>query len=114
MTHEASISRRQFLATTATGAAAAFVLGDESLARREAFALRPTLSGIPTGFRQIDQVTGGLHCRELAIVAARPGAGTTSLALNVSDHVTVEASIPALYCSFGTRTVQCQPPELTC
>jgi len=41
-------------------------------------------SGLPTGFRRLDDMTGGLQKSDLVIVAARPGMGKTAFALNVA------------------------------
>jgi replicative DNA helicase len=46
-------------------------------------------TGIPTGFRDLDALTSGLQPGNLIIIAARPGIGKSSLALNVADHVAV-------------------------
>ena len=43
--------------------------------------------GISTGFTRFDEMTGGLRAGELIIVAARPGAGKSALALNLGWHV---------------------------
>ena len=42
-----------------------------------------TLTGITTGFKQLDEVTGGLQRSDLIVLAARPAMGKTSLALNI-------------------------------
>jgi replicative DNA helicase len=46
-------------------------------------------TGIPTGLNDLDNLTGGLHNSELAILAARPSMGKTALATNIAEHVTV-------------------------
>jgi replicative DNA helicase len=46
--------------------------------------------GIPTGFSEIDNMTGGFHGSELLILAARPSMGKTAFATNIADHVAVE------------------------
>jgi replicative DNA helicase len=56
-------------------------------------------TGIPTGFADLDNLTGGLHDSELAILAARPSMGKTALATNIADYVTVESNVPALFVS---------------
>ena len=45
------------------------------------------VTGIPTGFSLLDRVTGGLQRSDLIVLAARPGIGKTSLALNIAQHV---------------------------
>ena len=42
--------------------------------------------GVPTGFRDLDALTGGLQRSDLIIVAARPSMGKTSLALNIAQN----------------------------
>ncbi len=48
------------------------------------------ITGIPTGFRQLDHLTSGLRTSELTIVAARPGLGKTSFVLNVAQNAAME------------------------
>jgi replicative DNA helicase len=45
------------------------------------------LSGLPTGFTELDRMTSGLQGTDLIVVAARPAVGKTSFALNVAQHV---------------------------
>lgn len=45
-----------------------------------------SITGIPTGFHDLDQLLGGLQKSDLLILAARPGQGKTSLALNIAHH----------------------------
>ena len=42
------------------------------------------VTGLPTGFAELDKMTTGFHDDELIIVAARPGVGKTSFALNIA------------------------------
>jgi replicative DNA helicase len=53
-----------------------------------------TSSGVPTGFYQLDDLTGGLHAGELVIVAGRPSMGKTTFALNVAYNVAVHGKVP--------------------
>ena len=48
------------------------------------------LSGVATGFADLDKMTDGLHGGEMIIVAARPSMGKTSLAMNIAEHVALE------------------------
>jgi replicative DNA helicase len=45
------------------------------------------VTGLETGFVDLDRMTAGLHPSDLIIVAARPGLGKTSLCLNIAEHV---------------------------
>jgi len=56
-------------------------------------------TGIPTGFSDLDNLTGGLHDAELAILAARPSMGKTALATNIADYVSVHSSVTTLFVS---------------
>jgi len=48
---------------------------------------RELVTGIPTGFTDLDEMTSGLQPSDLVIVAARPSMGKTSLVLNMAQHV---------------------------
>lgn len=50
------------------------------------------ISGIPTGFRDLDDKTLGLHKEEMMIIAARPSMGKTSLAMNIVENVVLGKS----------------------
>jgi replicative DNA helicase len=56
-------------------------------------------TGIPTGYVDLDRLTGGLHDGELVILASRPGMGKTALATNIADHVAVESKVTTLFVS---------------
>ncbi|MEL7483992.1 MAG: replicative DNA helicase, partial [Planctomycetota bacterium] len=47
------------------------------------------VSGIPTGYVDLDEMLTGLHAGEMIIVAARPSMGKTALALNIAEQVAV-------------------------
>ena len=47
--------------------------------------------GLPTGFKELDEKTSGLHPSDLIIVAARPGMGKTAFALNIAQQSAVKA-----------------------
>jgi replicative DNA helicase len=48
-----------------------------------------TVSGLATGFLELDRMTSGLQNTDLIILAARPAVGKTSLALNIAQHVSI-------------------------
>jgi replicative DNA helicase len=56
----------------------------ETLSKR-----KELITGVPTGFIELDNLTSGLQPTDLIIVAARPGCGKTSFALNIAQHASV-------------------------
>ncbi|NMG35374.1 replicative DNA helicase [Azoarcus sp. TTM-91] len=52
------------------------------------------ITGIPSGFTDLDSKTAGLQPSDMLIVAGRPAMGKTTFALNVAEHVAVEARLP--------------------
>ena len=52
------------------------------------------LTGIGTGFPDLDKMTSGLHGGEMIVIAARPSMGKTSLAMNIAEHVAIEEKQP--------------------
>ena len=52
------------------------------------------LTGIGTGFTDLDKMTSGLHQGEMIVIAARPSMGKTSLAMNIAEHVAVDLALP--------------------
>ncbi|MGO8752147.1 MAG: replicative DNA helicase [Thermoguttaceae bacterium] len=56
-------------------------------------------TGVPSGFADLDALTGGFHDSELIILAARPSMGKTALALNIADHVALKSDVSTLLVS---------------
>lgn len=54
---------------------------------------------IPTGFRELDEVTNGLHPGQLVLIAARPGLGKSTLALDFARSAAVRANVPTVFFS---------------
>ncbi len=52
------------------------------------------VTGVPTGFTDLDQMTSGLQEGDLVIIAARPSMGKTSLAMNIAEHVAIDNRLP--------------------
>lgn len=55
------------------------------------------VTGIPTGYRDLDRKLAGLHKTNLVVVAARPGMGKTALALNIAQNVAVHDHPVAIF-----------------
>src|SRR5690349_1657622 len=54
------------------------------------------VTGVATGFVDLDEMTTGLQAGDLVIVAGRPAMGKTSFALNIAEHVALELKLPVL------------------
>ncbi|HHV99323.1 MAG TPA: replicative DNA helicase [Clostridiaceae bacterium] len=52
------------------------------------------ITGIPTGFTDLDYKTAGLQNSDLILIAARPAMGKTSFALNIAQHAAIHSKIP--------------------
>ncbi|MEE9553103.1 MAG: replicative DNA helicase [candidate division Zixibacteria bacterium] len=52
------------------------------------------VTGVPTGFPELDSLTSGFQDSDLVIVAGRPSMGKTAFALNVAEHVAVTKGLP--------------------
>lgn len=52
------------------------------------------VTGIPTGFTDLDRLTSGLQPSDLILLAARPSMGKTSLGLNIAQNVALKARLP--------------------
>jgi replicative DNA helicase len=59
------------------------------------FSRKGVLSGLATGFTDLDRMTDGLHGGEMIVIAARPSMGKTSIAMNIVEHVVLEQKLPA-------------------
>ncbi|MCI8662643.1 MAG: replicative DNA helicase [Hungatella sp.] len=57
---------------------------------------KETVTGIPTGFIDLDYKTSGFQPSDFILIAARPSMGKTAFVLNVVDHVSVRRGIPCM------------------
>lgn len=57
------------------------------------------ITGVPTGFRDLDRVTNGLQKSDLIIIAARPAMGKSSFAMNIAQYAAVHAGRSVVYFS---------------
>jgi replicative DNA helicase len=59
------------------------------------FSRKGALTGLGTGYADLDRMTDGLHGSEMVVIAARPSMGKTSLAMNIVENVVLEQKLPA-------------------
>ncbi len=57
---------------------------------QELYDRKGSITGLETGFSELDKMTDGLHGAEMIVIAARPSMGKTALAMNIAEHVAVE------------------------
>ena len=58
-----------------------------------------SITGLPTGFTELDHLTAGLQKSDLILVAARPSMGKTAFTLNIAAHVVLRAKAPVAFFS---------------
>src|SRR6476646_5239888 len=67
---------------------------------------RGGITGIATGFAELDRMTNGLHESEMIVIAARPSMGKTALAMNITEHVAINAKLPVAVFSLEMSSQQ--------
>lgn len=65
----------------------------------ELYQQKADVTGVPTGFTELDKMTAGLHGGELIIIAARPSMGKTAFSLNIATHMALRAKKTVAYFS---------------
>jgi len=73
-----------------------------------------SISGLPTGFVDLDDKTAGLQNSELVILAARPSVGKTAFALNLARHIAVKEARPVFFVSLEQSRVELAERLLCC
>ena len=71
------------------------IVKDSFKSIEDLFSRQQLITGVPTGFEKIDDLTAGLQKSELIIIAGRPSMGKTAFALNIALHAAMEDQIPA-------------------
>ena len=67
----------------------------ESFAKlEELYNQKSKITGVPTGFADLDDKTAGLHGSDLILVAARPAMGKTAFVLNIATHAAIREKVP--------------------
>ena len=67
---------------------------------------RGGITGISTGFHELDRMTNGLHGGEMVVIAARPSMGKTALAMNIAEHVAISSKLPVAVFSLEMSSQQ--------
>jgi len=73
---------------------------------QERYEHRGQLTGLATGFTDLDRLTSGLQPSDLVIVAARPAMGKTAFALNIAEHAALRSKKTALVFSMEMSATQ--------
>ncbi len=55
-----------------------------------------SITGVPTGYHDFDDMTSGLQGSDLVIIAGRPSMGKTTFAMNIAEHVAIKSRLPVL------------------
>jgi replicative DNA helicase len=66
---------------------------DSFKAIEQLYEKKELITGVPTGFRDLDRLTCGLQPSDLIIIAGRPSMGKTSFALNIAEYASIEKKV---------------------
>lgn len=72
------------------------------------------VSGLPSGYVDLDNITAGLQDSELIIIAARPSVGKTAITLNIMRNVAVDYDMPVFYASLEQSRIELAERLLCC
>ncbi|AWD32472.1 Replicative DNA helicase [Candidatus Kinetoplastibacterium sorsogonicusi] len=64
------------------------------------------VTGVPTGFLDLDKMTSGLQSGDLIIVAGRPSMGKTSFSMNIGEYVAIDQGLPVAIFSMEMAAIQ--------
>ncbi len=82
-------------------------LAEALIARVQEMADNPNdITGVPTGFIDLDRMTAGFQAGDLIILAARPSMGKTALAINIAEHVALNEELPVAVFSMEMGAAQ--------
>lgn len=70
------------------------IVKDSFRSIEDLYARKELITGVPTGFEKIDDITSGLQKSDLIIIAGRPSMGKTAFALNIAQFAALEAETP--------------------
>jgi len=81
-------------------------LMESTLDEIEALASHGVMSGVPTGFRDLDELTNGLHPGQMVIIAARPGVGKSTLGLDLARTASIQHGLTTAFFSLEMTKVE--------
>ncbi|WP_416548697.1 replicative DNA helicase [Limnohabitans sp. DCL3] len=64
------------------------------------------ITGVPTGFYDLDRMTSGLQPGDMVVIAARPSMGKTAFAINIAEHVALNEGLPVAVFSMEMGAAQ--------
>jgi replicative DNA helicase len=64
------------------------------------------ITGVPTGFYDLDRMTSGFQAGDMIVLAARPSMGKTALAINIAEHVALNEGLPVAVFSMEMGAAQ--------
>ena len=83
------------------------ILVDSFSELQELYNNKQHVTGVPTGFVDLDNRTAGFHKSELILIAARPAMGKTAFALNIATNAAVKSGYPVAVFSLEMSKEQC-------
>lgn len=72
------------------------ILVDSFTQLEELYNRKQHITGVPTGFTELDYKTAGFHGADLILIAARPAMGKSAFALNIATNAAVRANVPVV------------------
>ena len=81
-------------------------LVSQALKKIESMAGKEGMSGLPSGFTKLDQLTSGWQPSDLVILAARPGMGKTAFVMSMAKNMAIDFNIPVAIFSLEMSSVQ--------
>ena len=72
------------------------ILVDSFTLLEELYNQKKHITGVPTGFSDLDYKTAGLHNSDLILIAARPAMGKSAFAINIASYAAIKANVPVV------------------
>ena len=83
------------------------ILVDSFEELQELYNNKKHVTGVPSGFVDLDDLTAGFHKSELVLIAARPAMGKTAFALNIATNAATKYNVPVVVFSLEMSQIQC-------